>query len=59
MALIICFLTVCGIVPLITGILMGHPLLTIGGAVMGAASLALAVRRKIYYEIDHLRITEP
>ena len=59
MALIICFLTVCGTVPLIIGILMGHPLLTIGGAIMGAASLALAVLRKIYHEIDHMRIIEP
>ena len=59
MALIICFLTVCGTVPLITGILMGHPLLTIGGAIMGAASLALAVLGKISHEIDHMRITEP
>jgi hypothetical protein len=59
MALVICILTVCGTVPLITGILIGHPLLTIGGAVMGAASLALAVLRKIYHEIDHMRITEP
>jgi hypothetical protein len=59
MTLIICSLTVCGAVPLIIGILINAPIIMIGGIVIGAASSALAVLRKINHEIDHMRIIEP